>query len=151
MSNIILFLVLLIFGYVFGQIAEKRHLKSIIKREKLLNTLPAVASRFPPEEGRYSQILVTGNVVVASDYFKSFTAGLINLFGGRVAPFESLLDRARRESMLRMKNQAKIMGAEYVFNVKYETARIQQSGAGAIEVFTYGTALIPLTTGPAHA
>lgn len=126
--------------------AERRHLKSIIKRELQFNSLPAIASRYPPKEGNHDQILVTGNVVVASDYFKSFTAGLINLFGGRVRPFESLLDRARREAMLRMKKQAQAMGAEFVFNVKYETARIQQNRAGAIEVFTYGTALIPRRT-----
>lgn len=142
MGNIIIFVVLIVFGYVFGQIAEKKHLKSIVKREAQLNSLPAIASRYPPQDQHHSQILVSGNVVIASDYFKSFTAGLINIFGGRVGPFESLIDRARREAILRMKSQANHLGAEYVFNVKYETSRIAQTGAGAIEVFAYGTALI---------
>jgi len=71
-------------------------------------------------------------------------AGLINIFGGRVTPFESLLDRARREAILRMKAQAMDLQASYVFNVKYETASIATGGrAAALEVLAYGTAMIP--------
>jgi uncharacterized protein YbjQ (UPF0145 family) len=138
-----LVVLLLLLGYVFGQLAESRHLKSLVRRELAANSLPAIASRFPPEDDNYSQHLVTGSVVVASDYFKTFTAGLINIFGGRVTPFEGLLDRARREALLRMKDEAARLHARYVFNLKYETTRIAQSGAGAVEVLVYGTALIP--------
>ena len=134
---------LVILGYIFGSAAEQRHFKSIIKRERELNRLAAVATRFPPEDTAWRQQLVTGNVVIASDYFKTFTASLINIFGGKVTPFESLIDRARREAMLRMKADAQSLGAEYIFNVKYNTSRISQFGAGAIEVMAYGTALTP--------
>lgn len=146
MSNLVLFCILLLLGLVIGKFVEKRHLKSIVKREHQLNVLPAIASRYPPtgdKVGPHQQLLVTGSVVIASDYFKTFLAGLINIFGGRVTPFESLLDRGRREALLRMKASAKAVNAEYVFNVKYQTATIQQKGNGAIEVLVYGTALIP--------
>lgn len=146
MANLVIFCILMLVGLVFGKAAEKKHLKSIIKREYQLNALPAVASRYPPSGegvGPYRQLLVTGNVVIASDYFKTFLSGLINIFGGRVTPFESLLDRARREALLRMKTSAKAVNADFVFNVKYQTATIQQKGNGAIEVLAYGTALIP--------
>ena len=136
-------LILLILGYVFGRIAERRHLKRLIKREKESNALPAIASRHPPDDERYDLVLVTGNVVIASDYFKSFMAGMINLFGGRVTPFESMLDRARREAVLRMKDKAKTNNARYVFNVKFETTRVLVGQRGAMEVMAYGTALIP--------
>ena len=140
------FVLLLVFGYSFGRLAEKRHMKSIVQREIASNALPAVASRFPPKDRAYAQHLVTGSVVVGSDYFKSFMAGLINIFGGRVTPFESLLDRARREAALRMKEQAQSLQAAYVFNVKFETTRIATGGrAAAMEVLAYGTAMIPLT------
>jgi len=149
-ENIVFICILLLIGLVCGKIVESRHLKSIKKRELELNALPAVASRYPPSGeniGPYRQMLVTGNVVIASDYFKTFLSGLINFFGGRVTPFETLLDRARRESLLRMKHNAKGAKADYIFNVKYHTATIQQSGrgSGAIEVFAYGTALIPIS------
>jgi len=138
--------ILLVLGYVFGQIAERRHLKQLIKREGEANNLPAIASRHAPEDDHYDCKLVSGNVVVASDYFKSFLAGLINIFGGRVTPFESMLDRARREALLRMKAQAESVNARYVFNVKYETTRVSFGQRGAMEVMAYGTALIPERT-----
>lgn len=137
-----LFILFMCGGYIFGRIAEKRHFKSLIEREVDLNQLPAIASRYPPEDQPYQQHLVTGGVVVASDYFKSFTAGLINIFGGRVTPFESLLDRGRREAILRMKTNARNLNAELVFNVKLETSRIAVGRVGAIEVLAYGTALV---------
>ena len=146
MVNLVIFCILLLLGLVFGKAAERKHLKSIIKREHQLNVLPAVASRYPPSGegvGPHRQMLVTGNVVIASDYFKTFLFGLISIFGGRVTPFESLLDRARREALLRMKKSAQAANADFIFNVKYQTATIQQKGNGAIEVLAYGTALIP--------
>jgi len=139
------FLVFMTCGFVFGSLAEQRHFKRIIQREKMMNSLPVVASRYPPEDVAYHQHLVAGSVVVASDYFKSFTAGLVNIFGGSVTPFESLLDRGRREAILRMKDEAKICNAELIFNVKLETTRIATGRAGAIEVLAYGTAMTPVS------
>jgi len=145
--ELITFVVLLAAGFIFGQRAEKRHYKRIVEGEKATNVLPAIASRYPPTDKQYHQQLVSGSVVVASDYFKSFTANLINIFGGRVAPYESLLDRGRREAVLRMKREANNLNAEVVFNVKLETTRIAGGGMGAIEVLAYGTAMVPASQG----
>lgn len=134
--------VLLMLGYLFGQLAERRHYKRILKREEETRHLPVVASRYPPENQVFQQVLVCGNVVIASDYFKGFLAGLINIFGGRVTPFESLLDRARRESVLRVKARARELDASYIFNIKFETSRIATGRLAAMEVMAYGTALI---------
>lgn len=137
------FVALLVGGYIFGRIAEQRHMKSIIQREGVNSALPAIASRHPPTDQPYHQHLVGGSVVIGSDYFKSFMSGLINIFGGRVTPFETLLDRARREAMLRMKEEAMQRNAAYIFNVKYDTTRIATGKVAAMEVFAYGTAMIP--------
>jgi len=134
---------LLVLGYLFGRLAEKRHYRRIIAREAQMQTLPVVASRYPPEDRPYQQQLVTGSVVIASDYFKAFLAGLINIFGGRVTPFESMLDRARREALLRMKEEALTLKASHVFNIKFDTTRIATGKVGAMEVLAYGTAMIP--------
>ncbi|SEQ72693.1 Uncharacterized conserved protein YbjQ, UPF0145 family [Amphritea atlantica] len=150
MTNLIIFLVLMTLGYLVGQMAEKKHYKSIIQREKQLRELPTIASRFPPTDKLFDQHLVMGNTVISVDYFKRFIAALRNLLGGRVTSYESLLDRARRESLLRMKQQAEAMGAEYVFNVKYETASIskgRKNAIGSVEVLAYGTALIASGSG----
>ncbi len=135
---------LLVLGFLFGRLAEKRHYRKIIQRESETQALPVVASRYPPEDRPYRQQLVTGSVVIASDYFKAFLAGLINIFGGRVTPYESMLDRARREAVLRMKAEALALGAAYVFNIKFDTTRIATGKVGAMEVLAYGTAMIPL-------
>jgi len=142
--QIIGIVLLLVLGYLFGRIAEKRHYKRIIKREVQLQHVPVVATRYPPLDQKYRQRLVSGNVVIASDYFKTFLASLINIFGGRVTPFESMLDRARRESILRMKHDAIQMNAAYVFNVKFDTTRIATGKVAAMEVVAYGTAMIPV-------
>ena len=144
MEQIIITLVLISLGYFFGRHAEKRHYKSIIQREQTMNALPAIASRIPPSDGYYQQTLVSGNVVIANDYFKTFAAGLRNLFGGKVSSYESLLDRGRREALLRMKKEAQDLNAQLVFNVKYETASISKGNNNKmpmIEVLAYGTAL----------
>lgn len=145
MYDLIIFVILLGLGYGIGQFAEKRHYRSIIERETRLNALPAMSVRFPPAKSHYDQALVQGSVVVSVDYFKRFVAALRNLFGGRVTAYETLLDRARREAVLRMKAQAEAMGASMVFNVKYETASISKGRGqtiGSVEVLAYGTALI---------
>lgn len=144
--DLIVFLTLLALGYGFGRIAEKSHYRSIIEREKKLRNLPAIASKIPPMDQAYNSALVSGNVVISVDYFKRFIAGLRNLVGGRVSSYETLIDRARREAVLRMKEQAEQMGAVMVFNVKFETASISQGRrgtVGSVEVLSYGTAMIP--------
>ena len=144
--DFIIFLTLLALGYGFGRYAEVSHFKSIQKRERTLRHIPAIASKIPDPTLRPRKTqLVTGNVVISVDYFKRFIASLRNLIGGRVTSYETLLDRARREAILRMKEEAQALGAKLVFNIKLETASISQGQRGAIgsvEVLAYGTAFI---------
>lgn len=146
MYDLIIFIILLGLGYGFGRWSELKHYQSILQREEELNALPAIASRFPPVGKMHEQELVMGSVVISVDYFKRFLATLRNIFGGRVTAYETLLDRARREALLRMKEEARKKNAEMVFNVKYETASISKGArntVGSVEILAYGTALIP--------
>lgn len=149
MFDLIVFLVLLTLGYGFGRVAEQRHYKSIIERETDLNRIPAIALRLPPPSLKPQRTqLVMGSVVISIDYFKRIAAGLRGLVGGRMMSYESLLDRARREAVLRMKEQADGLGAKMVFNIKLETASIskgRKNNIGSVEVLAYGTAIIPIT------
>lgn len=147
MVDIGIFVVLMVLGYGFGQYNEQRHYRSIKKREAEYAALPAIATKHPPTDQKYTQQLVAGNVVVASDYFKSFVASLVNIFGGRVRSFEPLLDRGRREALLRLKQEAAKHNASMVFNVKYETSRIG-GRVTTIEVLAYGTALTSMASPP---
>ena len=142
----LVFLSLLVIGYGTGRYAEHRHYKSILGREDQLRGIPAVATkRAPWDEPVPDSYLVSGSVVISVDYFKRFVAGLRNLVGGRVATYESLLDRARREAILRMKEEARALGGHIVFNVKVETASIskgRKNAIGSVEVLAYGTAFV---------
>lgn len=145
-SEVIVFFILLGLGYATGRYAEARHYRSIIQREGALRELPVVATKYLPDYASPpATALVTGSVVISVDYFKRFVAGLRNLIGGRVTTYETLVDRARREALLRMKEEARELGAGIVFNVKIETSSISKGRRGAIgsvEVLAYGTALI---------
>ncbi len=143
MWQLILTLVLLFLGYSIGTLIEKNHYKSIRKREKELKNLPILTTKEPLNpEGIKDVKLVDGRVVISVDYFKRFVAGLINIFGGRVSTYETLLDRARREAILRLKEKSK--GASEIINLKIETSSISKNAnqnIGSIEIYAYATAI----------
>lgn len=145
MIELIIFICLLLAGYIFGQMLEQSHYRSIHKRESLLRNIPLIASKKLPDEFiPCTTQLVAGNVVISVDFFKKFVAGLRNLVGGRMLSYESLIDRARREALLRMREEARKLDANYVFNVKMETSSIskgQRDTIGSVEVLAYGTAI----------
>ena len=139
-----LFVTLLIVGFFAGTIVEKRHYASIRKREREYADVLAFAVRFPPDRVTPQRaFLVHGTVVISSDYFKTFVAGLRNLFGGRLRTYETLMERARREALLRLKHDARRQGAKLVICVRFETTTISTGWAASIEVFAFGTALSP--------
>jgi uncharacterized protein YbjQ (UPF0145 family) len=136
---------LAVIGLVAGRWVERRHYASIRRRERQLAEVLVFAVRFPPPRlAAPSATLVAGSVVIADDYFKSLVAGLYTFFGGRVRSYESLVDRARREAVLRMKAEARGRGAGMIVNVKFQTFAIPGRRPGslrAVEVLAYGTAL----------
>ncbi|CAM5220825.1 hypothetical protein ALON55S_03865 [Alishewanella longhuensis] len=86
--------------------------------------------------------LVCGSVVISIDYFKRLLAMLRSIVGGPVASYETLLDRARREALLRMKEQC--TGAVQIINIRVETSSIHNAagnGIGSVELLAYGTAI----------
>lgn len=145
--ELIIFLVLLALGYFVGRWQERRHYASIREREAKYANILAFAVRYPPDVVTPQDCrLVAGSVVISSDYFKQFVAGLRTLIGGRLTTYESLLDRARREATLRMKEQAQRFGSTLVINVKVESTTVSggaRKGLPAMEVMAYGTALKP--------
>lgn len=145
MLDLVVFLTLITLGFFFGRYREKAHYTDIKRREALLVTLPVrVEAEMEdgtsplPDDPRLETQIVSGNVVVANDYFKTFVAGLKTIFGGRLTSYESLLDRARREAMLRMKEEAKSWGATEVYGARIDSTFIEKLG---LEVICYGTAV----------
>lgn len=144
MIELVVISTLTLLGYLFGRIAERRHFASIRAREAELAPILTFSERHPPPGDWRDARLVSGNVVISVDYFKRLAAGLKALFGGRLQTYESLVERARREALLRMKADAEAYGSAMVINVRLETASIskgQEAQIGSVEVYAYGTAL----------
>lgn len=138
---------LILIGLITGSILEKRHFQSIEKRESSFGDIALLSTRECPEDRQVEQSrLVQGSVVISIDYFKRLLANLRRIFGGEMRSYESLLDRGRREAILRMKNQ--FAEADLVINYRVITSRISKGGkrgkersVGTVEVVAYGTAV----------
>lgn len=149
-------LLILVVAYLIGGLIEKRHIVNIREREAKLHGFPMVSFNTMPNTWQAtSSQLVVGSVVISLDYFKRVIAGLRGLIGGRIKTYEPLLDRARREALLRMGESARAAGYDAVFNVRLETSRLANArgdgkGTAGVEMLAFGTA-VRLKGEPGHA
>lgn len=132
--------------YKIGKSSEIKHYESIRLREEKMINLAFTPSDTVDSARKVEAIgMVTGQVVIGSDPFKRYIANLVNLVGGRISVFEAPLDRARREAILRMKEQALHLKADEVVNFRMETMSIcggkSDQPLGIVEVLAYGTAV----------
>ena len=131
---------LFVFSYFIGTYREKAHLKSIVEREKALVSLPALTLKFAEDRPVVKTELVMGSVVIGGDFFKQTVASLASLFGMRISVAEAMMDRARREAVLRMKEKA--AGADAILNVRMEGMKIgERNKITGIEALACGTAV----------
>ncbi|MEM6818749.1 MAG: heavy metal-binding domain-containing protein [Pseudomonadota bacterium] len=139
-------LAVLMVAYIVGTLLERRHFASIRAREASIRGFPVMTFDRMPDEWQVGKSeLIAGSVVVSLDYFKRIIAGIRAIFGGRIKTYEPLLDRARREAMLRLVEHAKAAGFDAVINVRLETSRIANASGGegtaGIEMLAFGTAV----------
>lgn len=120
---------LLILGFTAGTIAEKRHFARLDRRENVNRaTLQTQSKLFlSPTAGGKAPTMIHSETVVASDYFKNFLSSFRKFFGGEMKSYHSLMERARRESLAKLIEQAQGMGYNAVCNVRLEPADV--SGA----------------------
>ncbi len=138
--------VLLVLGFSVGTLVERAHFRRLAAREAALGDMLVTDLRsLPPGVEGVCCGLVTGEVVIASDYFKTFAASLRKLIGGELHTFESLMVRARREVTLRVLESARRMGADCVINVRFSTSNIgsmrSKRAAAMVEMYACGTAI----------
>ena len=131
---------LFVFSYFIGTYRENAHLKNIVEREKALVSLPALTMKFAGHRPVVKTELVIGSVVIGGDFFKQVVASLASLFGMRISVAEAMMDRARREAILRMKEKA--VGADAILNVRVEGLKIgERKKITGIEAMACGTAV----------
>lgn len=144
--TLIVYLSPIIICYFIGSSVERSHYKRIKERELKFLDLPALNIKKIQIERKIKRVeLVTGSAVISLDYFKRVMASLRFIIGGRVKVYESLLDRARREALLRMKESCG-EGAGLIINVRFENSAIGSSAnnknqIGCLEALAYGTAI----------
>jgi len=139
------FVVLLAIGLFAGRANERRHFRELAAHERSLRDIVTSSER-GSADAFGSGTLVVGSVVIAEDYFKRVAAGLKSLIGGNIVSYESLLERGRREAIVRMKQEARRLGASHIANVRLETASLSEDWSAqrpmfSAEFIAYGTAL----------
>ncbi len=83
--------------------------------------------------------LVQGSTVQSKHFGRDIMAGLKNIVGGELKGYTELLEDARNTAMYRMEEEAKILGANAVINVRFTTTSVTQ---GAAELLAYGSAVV---------
>lgn len=82
--------------------------------------------------------IARGSTVRARNIGRDIFAGLKNIIGGEISEYTKLLAESREEALKRMKEDAKILGADAVINVRFSTSSVMQ---GCSEILAYGTAV----------
>ena len=139
--------VLLLFAtwlcYKLGGRSRNRYLD---RQEEELNARIRVTSLKSFPVGSYADpVLVCGSAAIANNYFISFLAGFKHLFGGELKGYTAMCKEARRLALVRLLQEADALGANAVYNVRFETATIVSANnnkqVGGVELIAYGTAV----------
>lgn len=142
--ELLIIVVLLLVTYLSGKHIEKKHYKQILREEEeFQNIMVLEEESIPAWALEWQGEMITGSIVLGADYFRNFVAGFINVFGGRVSVYESLLDRGRREAINRVKKICKAKGHNCLTHLRYETTILSSNRKNAIpqiEVFVYADA-----------
>ncbi|QJB49263.1 YbjQ family protein [Acinetobacter lwoffii] len=136
--QIIIFAILFCVGFGFGRYNEGKHFRYLDEQEQRLAYIRVNNSRFAVSG--YSGQMISSNVVISHDYFKYAIANVQNILGGRLTSYESVVERARREAIVRLKLEAEKIGATQIMGIRLSTTELGMQG-GMVEVFAYGTAI----------
>jgi uncharacterized protein YbjQ (UPF0145 family) len=82
--------------------------------------------------------LVNGSTIRAKHLGSDLLAGFKNLVGGELKGYTDLMNQSRQEAIDRMIEQARILGADAIINIRFSTSSVAQ---GAAELYAYGTAV----------
>ena len=83
--------------------------------------------------------LVRGNTIRARHLGRDILAALRNIVGGEIRDYTKMMAESREQSIDRMAEEAKGLGANAIISVRFTTSMIMQN---ASEILAYGTAVI---------
>ncbi|MEO1995713.1 MAG: heavy metal-binding domain-containing protein [Planctomycetaceae bacterium] len=124
--NLLPVFMLLMLGLIVGGTVQRRHFASIARRKVDFEDIFVTQLKSFPQwtHGEKPPRMVAAEVVIATDYLKSFLAKFRNLFGGEVRSYQTMLTRAREEALLRLLEQVRAQGFDALCNVRYQTADV---------------------------
>ena len=82
--------------------------------------------------------IVIGNTIRARHIGKDIRVALRSIVGGEIKEYTRMLSESREQSIQRMEERAKELGADGILGVRFQTSMIIQSTA---ELLVYGTAV----------
>ncbi len=138
-----IFVVLILLGWIFGTRQEKMHFRELEERERRVAYMLASDIQTYPAGLTPGTMpsLVMGTAVISTDYLKTYIAKLKKVLGGEVRSYETLLDRARREALVRMLEQAGREGFDAVCNIRLDGVDVGGRGGVIMAgIFATGTA-----------
>jgi len=102
-----------------------RHEQDLAKREPAvahifchdLKSMDAMLGQRPPG-------IVMSEVTLGIDHFRGFLGQLKGILGGQINSYQVVLERARREVLTRLKEQAASLGYDAIANIRLDTADI---------------------------
>lgn len=83
--------------------------------------------------------LVRGNTIRARNLGRDILAILKNIVGGEISDYTKLMAESREQSIDRMVEEAKGLGANAVVGIRFSTSEVMASAA---EILVYGTAVV---------
>ncbi len=124
--NLVILGFFLSLGFFVGGYLERRHFRRLDSFERENSDfLITQIKQFPDGVSSSSTPkLVVAEAVISSDYLKTFLSSIRKFFGGELKSYRSLLERARREALARVIQQAKDQGYDAICNLRFDTADI---------------------------
>ncbi|MFN9720275.1 MAG: YbjQ family protein [Planctomycetota bacterium] len=121
--ELLFFLVpLVVCGLIIGRMVEKNHFAELDRREAANRNFLVTNSKTYPDAaaGFQEPAMVTSEVVIGSDYLKSFLSGWRGIFGGEMKSLQALQVRAKREAIARLIDQARAQGYNAICNLRVD-------------------------------
>jgi len=139
-TNSIQFVFIAVLGWTIATLIERKHLKYLDEKERSLIKIKLNNTKELSQcDNEKSQFLI-GSAVIAHDYFRGFFIFIRKVIGGNISAYERILQRGRREALIRLKEQALQQGFNKVINVRFDSTKVANH-ITAVEVIAYGTAV----------
>lgn len=145
--DFLIFIVIILLGLFFGKRTEKKHYTSILEREEKFKHIVILSDKDTRNMSNIQEdnsLMIAEATVVSIDAFKKLMASFVNIFWGKMKAYESLVDRARREAVLKVKQVAYENDYNALANLRIETSSITKNAkktVGAVEALAYASGI----------